>query len=39
MLYILIAIRLEEHELVTSFGEKYLDYRQQDGLPVANFPR
>jgi protein-S-isoprenylcysteine O-methyltransferase Ste14 len=30
--YILIAIQLEEHDLVGVFGERYLAYRRQVGM-------
>jgi methanethiol S-methyltransferase len=30
--YILVAIQLEEHDLVTVFGERYLAYRRQVGM-------
>lgn len=32
--YILVAIRLEEHDLVTAFGDKYVEYRRQTPMLV-----
>jgi methanethiol S-methyltransferase len=38
-LYILIAIRLEEHDLVALFGDTYRAYRRDVGMLVPNFLR
>jgi protein-S-isoprenylcysteine O-methyltransferase Ste14 len=37
--YILIAIRHEEHDLVSLFGERYETYRKQVGMLLPRFRR
>ena len=37
--YILIGIRLEEHDLISQFGERYRTYRQQVGMLLPKVRR
>jgi protein-S-isoprenylcysteine O-methyltransferase Ste14 len=37
--YILLALRLEEHDLVSSYGEQYEDYRRRVGMLLPRAPR
>jgi protein-S-isoprenylcysteine O-methyltransferase Ste14 len=35
--YILIAIQLEEHDLIGVFGDRYRDYRRRVGMLLPKF--
>jgi protein-S-isoprenylcysteine O-methyltransferase Ste14 len=37
--YILVGIRLEEHDLVALFGDKYLRYREQVAMLIPGLVR
>jgi protein-S-isoprenylcysteine O-methyltransferase Ste14 len=39
LVYILIAIRHEEHDLTTLFGDQYRDYRRRAGMLIPRFGR